>query len=101
MGNYLFETSTLLKELYQDADREDSQHDFGFDILPSMFPNQPVFACNFLENRNEGETGHDRGYWRDVGTIDAYFGAAMDLRSPLPYLNLYNPNWPLRTAEYL
>lgn len=100
MGNYIFETIPLLLELYREAGREDSRHDFGYDILPRMATDAPVFAYNFLDNRIVGETEHNRGYWRDVGTLDAYYEASMDLRSPLPYLNLYNPNWPLRTAEY-
>ena len=100
MGNYLFETGILLPQLYQDAEREDSRHDFGYDILPRLIQEYPVFAYNFLENRIEGETEGNYGYWRDVGTVDAYFEASMDLRSPTSQLNLYNPSWPLRTAEY-
>ncbi|MBI4460315.1 MAG: glucose-1-phosphate adenylyltransferase [Acidobacteria bacterium] len=100
MGNYLFETSLLLRELYQDAEREDSRHDFGYDILPRMIREQAIYAYDFLENRIEGETEQHLGYWRDVGTVDAYFEASMDLRSPASQLNLYNRAWPLRTAEY-
>ena len=100
MGNYLFETTVLLQELYRDAEREESRHDFGYDILPHLIAEDRVYAYNFLENRIEGEMEQNRGYWRDVGTVDAFFEANMDLRAPLPQLNLYNRNWPLRTAEY-
>ncbi|MBI4463297.1 MAG: glucose-1-phosphate adenylyltransferase [Acidobacteria bacterium] len=100
MGNYIFETDVLLHELYRDAEREDSRHDFGHDILPRMIPKQRVVVYDFLENRIEGEAEHNRGYWRDVGTVEAYYEAVMDLLSPQPSLNLYNRHWPLHTAEY-
>ncbi|OFW10675.1 MAG: glucose-1-phosphate adenylyltransferase [Acidobacteria bacterium RIFCSPLOWO2_02_FULL_59_13] len=100
MGNYIFETDVLLQELYRDAEREDSRHDFGHDILPRMISKQRVIVYDFLENPIEGEQEHNRGYWRDVGTVDAYYEAAMDLISPEPSLNLYNRHWPIHTAEY-
>ena len=100
MGNYIFETDVLLGELYQDAEREDSRHDFGHDILPRMISKQRVVVYDFQENRIDGEAEHNQGYWRDVGTVDAYYEAAMDLLSPRPSLNLYNRQWPIHTAEY-
>jgi glucose-1-phosphate adenylyltransferase len=100
MGNYIFSTRTLLRELYSDAAREDSSHDFGKDILPSLVPRAAVFAYDFQSNQIPGEDPNAPTYWRDVGTLDAYYEANMDLRSVSPSLNLYNREWPLRTASY-
>src|SRR5215813_11494442 len=100
MGNYIFSTRTLLRELYSDATREDSGHDFGKDILPSLVQRAAVFAYDFQSNQIPGEDPNAPAYWRDVGTLDAYYEANMDLRSVSPSLNLYNREWPLRTASY-
>jgi glucose-1-phosphate adenylyltransferase len=100
MGNYVFSTDLLLRELYADADREDSAHDFGRDILPGLIGRTEMFAYDFQTNRIPGDPEGQPSYWRDVGTIDAYFEASMDLRSVAPELNLYNRQWPLRTAGY-
>jgi glucose-1-phosphate adenylyltransferase len=100
MGNYIFSTRSLLRELYTDAAREDSSHDFGRDILPSLVPRAAVFAYDFQSNQIPGEDPSAAAYWRDVGTLDAYYEANMDLRSVSPSLNLYNREWPLRTASY-
>jgi glucose-1-phosphate adenylyltransferase len=100
MGNYVFSTRTLLRELYDDARRADSSHDFGHDILPSLVDRADVFAYDFQTNQIPGETPGAAVYWRDVGTLDAYYEAQMDLRSVSPSLNLYNREWPLRTASY-
>ena len=100
MGNYIFSTRSLLRELYADAAREDSSHDFGRDILPSLVPRAAVFAYDFQSNQIPGEDPSAAAYWRDVGTLDAYYEANMDLRSVSPSLNLYNREWPLRTASY-
>ena len=100
MGNYIFDTRVLLKELYDDAARPDSNHDFGRNILPDMIHRYPVYAYDFQTNEIPGETPQNRGYWRDVGTIESYYDANMDLRSVSPVLNLFNRRWPLRTAEY-
>src|SRR5262245_9696604 len=99
MGNYVFATRTLLRELYADAEREDSSHDFGRDILPSLVNRADMFAYDFQTNQIPGEDPN-KAYWRDVGTLDAYYEAHMDLRSVSPSLNLYNDEWPLRTASY-
>jgi glucose-1-phosphate adenylyltransferase len=99
MGNYMFSTGTLLKELYDDAAKETSTHDFGRDILPSLV-GQEVFAYDFQTNIIPGEPVDSPAYWRDVGTIDAYYEANYDLRAVTPALNLYNKEWPLRTASY-
>jgi len=100
MGNYIFTTRTLLDELNADAANEDSSHDFGRDILPSLIKREPVYAYDFQTNKIPGERPEDGSYWRDVGTIDAYFEANMDLRAVKPALNLYNRQWPLRTSGF-
>ena len=100
MGNYIFSTRALLKALHEDAADEASSHDFGRDILPRLVAeNQGVFAYDFQTNRIPDDPIGEN-YWRDVGTIDAYWEASMDLRTVKPALNLYNRKWPLRTASY-
>ena len=93
MGVYVFNIETLVRRLIEDA-RSDSSHDFGKDIIPSMIQKDRVFAFDFKEG-DQGGTG----YWRDVGTIDAYFEANMDLVSLMPQLNLYDPQWPILTYQ--
>jgi len=93
MGNYVFSKRTLLDLLYQDAADENSSHDFGRDILPKLAGVSGIFAYDFQSNRIPGENEEGSAYWRDVGTIDAYYDAN-------PALNLYNRQWPLRTASY-
>ncbi|MEO8661052.1 MAG: glucose-1-phosphate adenylyltransferase [Bryobacteraceae bacterium] len=100
MGNYVFSTPVLLKALYDDAADESSSHDFGRDILPKMIHRNDMFAYDFQTNHIPGDPPDQMVYWRDVGTIDAYYDASMDLRAVKPDLNLYNRNWPLRTAGY-
>ncbi|MEX2264882.1 MAG: glucose-1-phosphate adenylyltransferase [Bryobacteraceae bacterium] len=100
MGNYIFSTRSLLRELHLDASREESSHDFGRDILPSMVGRAEIYAYDFRSNRIPGEREDAPAYWRDVGTIEAYYEANMDLRAVAPELNLYNRQWPLRTASY-
>ncbi|HEV8439756.1 MAG TPA: glucose-1-phosphate adenylyltransferase [Methylomirabilota bacterium] len=100
MGNYIFSTRMLLRELYDDAMLDDSSHDFGRDILPSLVHRADVFAYDFQANQIPGEDPSAAAYWRDVGTLDAYYEANMDLRAVSPSLNLYNREWPLRSASY-
>ncbi len=100
MGNYVFDTRTLLRELQDDAANDKSTHDFGRDILTSLVSRSEVYAYNFQANRIAGEEVDAMAYWRDVGTIDAYYEANMDLRSVWPALNLYNREWPLRTTSF-
>jgi glucose-1-phosphate adenylyltransferase len=100
MGNYIFSTHTLMKELYADGVKENSSHDFGRDILPGLIGRVPMYAYDFQTNRIPGDPPGQPVYWRDVGTIDAYYDANMDLRTVTPVLNLYNRQWPLRTAGY-
>jgi glucose-1-phosphate adenylyltransferase len=99
MGNYIFNTAVLLDRLAEDAGLEDSTHDFGKDILPSMVARgDRVFSYDFASNRVPGEEPDATTYWRDVGTIDAYFQAQMDLVAVKPQFNLYNRHWPIRTG---
>jgi len=100
MGNYVFSTDLLLRELYEDQKNEESSHDFGKDILPSLIGRADMFSYNFQTNVIPGDPIGSPNYWRDVGTLDAYYEASMDLRAVSPELNLYNRQWPLRTAGY-
>jgi glucose-1-phosphate adenylyltransferase len=96
MGNYIFHTPTLLAELRRNAMSEQSTHDFGRDILTSVHERGKVAAYDFGTQLCPGEDEHARGYWRDVGTLDAFFEANMDLVAVNPRLNLYNDMWPIR-----
>jgi len=100
MGNYTFSTGPLLRRLYEDAHLEDSSHDFGRDLLPQWVQTGEVFAYDFATNRIPGDPADAPVYWRDVGSIEAYYDANMDLRAVAPVLNLYNRQWPLRTSGY-
>ena len=100
MGNYVFSTDVLLRELHADGQNEESSHDFGKDILPSLIGRADMYAYDFQTNVIPGDPIGSPQYWRDVGTIDAYYEASMDLRAVSPELNLYNRQWPLRTAGY-
>jgi glucose-1-phosphate adenylyltransferase len=100
MGNYIFSTRTLLRLLHDDAADESSGHDFGRDILPKLAGKAEIFAYDFQTSRIPGEPADSMPYWRDVGTIDSYYEANMDLRSVTPELNLYNREWPVRTTAY-
>jgi len=94
MGIYLFNTETLVRRLIEDAKKTESSHDFGKDVIPSMIGRDRVFAFPFIdENRKETK------YWKDIGTIEAYYEANMDLVSVEPVLNLYDPDWPIRTFQ--
>ena len=98
MGNYVFNSEVLESILAEDHGNASSSHDFGKDVLPALIDRYPVYAYNFLSNVLPGEGERERGYWRDVGTLDAYFDATMDLRDVSPLLNLYNHAWPIRSA---
>jgi glucose-1-phosphate adenylyltransferase len=100
MGNYIFSTDVLLRELLADGQKINSSHDFGKDILPSLIGRADMYAYDFQTNVIPGDPIGSPQYWRDVGTIDAYYEASMDLRAVSPELNLYNRQWPLRTAGY-
>ncbi len=98
MGNYVFSTGALIEALKEDAADEDSIHDMGANIIPS-FVNRGMANCyDFARNEVPGADDRDRGYWRDVGTLDAYHESHMDLVSVHPIFNLYNNQWPLLTT---
>jgi glucose-1-phosphate adenylyltransferase len=100
MGNYVFQPGPLIEQLRADSEQQ-SHHDFGRDILPSMLKSGRVFAYNFGLNRIRGVSDEvENAYWRDVGTIDAYYEANMDLKNVVPSLNLYNWDWPIMTAQF-
>lgn len=100
MGNYVFSTDMLLKMIEEDQRDPDSSHDFGKDILPKAIGQAEMFAYNFNTNKIPGEEAGKVPYWRDVGTLDAFYDANMDIRAISPELNLFNRQWPLRTASY-
>jgi glucose-1-phosphate adenylyltransferase len=99
MGNYIFSCRALLSSLEADSAIATSTHDFGKDVIPALVGSGRVFCYDFTSNRVPGEIGLN-DYWRDVGTIEAYFEANMDLRDVVPAFNLYNRHWPIRTARY-
>ncbi len=94
MGNYIFKARTVIDALESNALR-DAAHDFGKEIVPAMYPTMKVQAYDFATNRVAGEPEKNQGYWRDVGTVDSYFEATMDLISVDPPFSLYNPLWPI------
>jgi glucose-1-phosphate adenylyltransferase len=99
MGNYVFAGRSLLSALESDAPLAGSSHDFGKDVIPAMVSQGRVFCYDFTANVVPGEKGRNV-YWRDVGTIESYYDANMDLRDVVPAFNLYNRQWPIRTARY-
>jgi glucose-1-phosphate adenylyltransferase len=96
MGNYVFNADVLMRETEADATREGSAHDFGRDILPRVFERDRVYVYDFFQNKIRGEEERARGYWVDIGTLEAYWRASMDLVSVSPVFNLYNSQWPIR-----
>jgi glucose-1-phosphate adenylyltransferase len=101
MGNYIFDTATLVELLRADAASPASTHDFGRDILPVLAAAGVAYADDFTRNVIPGsEEAAERGYWRDVGTIEAYYEANLDLKNVVPQLNLYNREWPIHSAAY-
>ncbi|WIK64967.1 glucose-1-phosphate adenylyltransferase [Gleimia hominis] len=97
MGNYIFTTDALVKALRADASDETSEHDMGGDIVPYFVDHGGCGVYDFIDNDVPGSTERDRDYWRDVGTLDAYYEANMDLISVHPIFNLYNHRWPTHT----
>ena len=97
MGNYVFSTDALLDALRTDAKNEDSKHDMGGDIVPMLTGQGAAQVYDFRSNVVPGEAAGAEHYWRDVGTIDSYFDAHMDLCATVPAFNLYNARWPILT----
>ena len=94
MGIYVFKTDVLLERLIQDSDDKNSDHDFGKNIIPSMIDEGRVFAYRFADGHGERQS-----YWRDVGTVDGYWGANLELVGVDPELNLYDKEWPIWTYQ--
>jgi glucose-1-phosphate adenylyltransferase len=100
MGNYLFSTDVLVREVVRDAADEKSAHDFGKSILSHLFREARVFVYDFATNTYPGMLEKERGYWRDVGDIDTYYQSNMDLVAVDPIFNLYNDHWPIYSQAY-
>jgi glucose-1-phosphate adenylyltransferase len=99
MGNYVFDADALVEALRVDAERLDTKHDMGGDIIPYFVSQGEAGVYDFTLNNIPGSTDRDRTYWRDVGTIDSFYEAHMDLISPMPVFNLYNSEWPIYTRQ--
>ena len=99
MGNYVFSAQALIDAIEHDCTIEDSSHDMGGDIIPYMVSRQDAGVYDFTYNQIPGSTERDHSYWRDVGTIDSYYDAHMDLISVMPIFNLYNTEWPIFTQQ--
>ncbi|WP_313549488.1 glucose-1-phosphate adenylyltransferase [Corynebacterium sp.] len=99
MGNYVFTTQALIDALLADEHDDSSDHDMGGNIIPYFVDKGQAHVYDFLANEVPGATDRDRGYWRDVGTIDSYYEAHMDLISVHPIFNLYNRHWPIHSTE--
>jgi glucose-1-phosphate adenylyltransferase len=97
MGNYVFDCDTLITTVRTDAEARGSAHDMGGNIIPALVDSGAAQVYDFTTNEVPGATERDRGYWRDVGTLDAFFDAHMDLISVHPVFNLYNMEWPILT----
>jgi glucose-1-phosphate adenylyltransferase len=97
MGIYIFSTDVLVEALRIDAAEDGSRHDMGGDIVPQLVRQGTAQVYDFLANEVPGAEARDRGYWRDVGTLDSYFDAQMDLCAVHPIFNLYNDEWPILT----
>ena len=98
MGNYVFSTDVLLAAIRADSEVGDSAHDMGGDIIPALVAAGQAHVYDFADNVVPGATERDSGYWRDVGTLDAFYDAHMDLVSVHPVFNLYNQLWPIRSS---
>ncbi|MEY4276318.1 MAG: hypothetical protein RIS26_781 [Actinomycetota bacterium] len=99
MGNYVFTAQALIDAIEHDGKLDDSSHDMGGDIIPYMVGRDDAGVYDFTFNEIPGATVRDKSYWRDVGTIDSYFDAHMDLISVMPIFNLYNNEWPIFTQQ--
>jgi glucose-1-phosphate adenylyltransferase len=99
MGNYVFSTEVLIDAVTRDAADAASNHDMGGDIIPALVDKGEAAVYDFKNNVVPGETPTEHGYWRDVGTLDSYYDAHMDLIAPLPVFSLYNREWPIFTEQ--
>jgi glucose-1-phosphate adenylyltransferase len=99
MGNYVFTTQALCEAVSNDAQNEHSKHDMGGNIIPMLVDKGEANVYDFRDNDVPGSTDRDRGYWRDVGTLDSFYEAHMDLIAIHPVFNLYNHEWPIYTGH--
>ena len=95
MGNYIFNRDLLIDEACNDAENPSSKHDFGHNLIPQLHKREPVYVYDFRQNKVPGEGDQVSGYWVDIGTIEAYHKASMDLVSVSPTFNIYNNKWPI------
>ncbi|MBL6279510.1 glucose-1-phosphate adenylyltransferase [Micromonospora fiedleri] len=99
MGNYVFTTRALIDAVERDAEDRSSKHDMGGSIIPMLVERGEANVYDFRDNEVPGSTDRDRGYWRDVGTLDSFYDAHMDLINVHPVFNLYNFDWPIYTEQ--
>ncbi|MFI6128721.1 glucose-1-phosphate adenylyltransferase [Micromonospora sp. NPDC051141] len=99
MGNYVFSTGALCEAVERDAEDKTSKHDMGGSIIPMLVERGEANVYDFKDNEVPGSTDRDRGYWRDVGTLDSFYDAHMDLINVHPVFNLYNFDWPIYTDQ--
>ena len=97
MGNYIFKTKILVEAITEDSKNPDSSHDFGKNIIPMLFPTSRVMVYDYARNIVPGMHERERGYWRDVGSIDTYWECSLDLASVSPVLDIHNRHWPVLT----
>lgn len=100
MGNYIFTTDALVEAVHADATEPSSRHDMGGDVIPALTKEGGACVYDFARNQVPGQHGPERGYWRDIGTIDSYYEASMDLTAVEPVFNFYNRRWPIFTWNF-
>jgi glucose-1-phosphate adenylyltransferase len=100
MGNYIFVSKFLVRQLLEIHQSNPKAIDFGHNILPHLYPSHPVYVYDFTKNLVRNELPKTGGYWRDVGTIDAFYEANMDICKQEPVFDLYNEAWPIRTFNW-
>ena len=100
MGNYIFTTEALVEAVHADAAQSSSRHDMGGDVIPDLTKEGGAYVYDFARNQVPGQRGPERGYWRDIGTIDSYYEASMDLTAVEPVFNFYNRRWPIFTWNF-
>ena len=100
MGNYVFDTQVLMQAVIGDADSDESDHDMGGDIVPAFVQRGEAYVYDMVDNEIPGATVKDRLYWRDVGTIDSFYDAHIDLIATDPAFNLFNSQWPIYTQQW-
>jgi len=100
MGNYIFTAEALVEAVHADAAQSSSRHDMGGDVIPALTKEGGAYVYDFARNQVPGQRGPERGYWRDIGTIDSYYEASMDLTAVEPVFNFYNRRWPIFTWNF-